>query len=260
MALNKTFLPGDVLVTNTYSKAVLRAAAEHIVASRANVDYFPSYESATLSEHARAFKDDQRHVEDALVRFNVDRMVDAYRPDATPANAADIGAAVAEAREEIAGPQSCRRLANPGTVARSGERQPRFCEPVCRCCFHLGRSVDARAIVANFPAEADDWRVQLLEARAVLAEGSANAALERLTALADQYPKRAVVLRALLDGYVQLGLWSDALSVAHRWSSLAPSAAEPFPPHGCHPQGPRRCCGGGGGVQARARTIGITRR
>ena len=50
--LVSTFRDVDVLVANTYSKSVQRAAAETFVARKPDVDYFPSYEFVTLSNPA----------------------------------------------------------------------------------------------------------------------------------------------------------------------------------------------------------------
>ena len=78
VAMNTTFTGGEVLVANTYSKAVQRAAVEAFVRSHANVDYFPSYESVILSDRRRAWREDQAHASDEIVRLNVLRMVEAY--------------------------------------------------------------------------------------------------------------------------------------------------------------------------------------
>src|SRR5262249_38616636 len=94
--LGVTHLEGDALVVNSYSKSVLRTAAEHIATQRDNVDYFPSYESVVLSDRTKAWHDDLVHVEHALIALNVQRMVDAYRPDALPVSQAQIGDAMSD--------------------------------------------------------------------------------------------------------------------------------------------------------------------
>ena len=78
VAMNTTFTGGDVLVANSYSKAVQRAAVEAFVRSHDNVDYFPSFESVMLSDRKRAWRDDQAHASDEIVRLNVLRMIEAY--------------------------------------------------------------------------------------------------------------------------------------------------------------------------------------
>ena len=76
--LAATHRPMDVIVANTYSKAVLRTAAEAVVAALEFVSYFPSYESFTLSDRKIAWADDMVHTNDELVTLNVGRMVNAF--------------------------------------------------------------------------------------------------------------------------------------------------------------------------------------
>ena len=78
VAMNTTFTGGDVLVANSYSKAVQRAAVEAFVRTHDNVDYFPSFESVMLSDRRRAWREDQAHASDEIVRLNVLRMIEAY--------------------------------------------------------------------------------------------------------------------------------------------------------------------------------------
>lgn len=67
--LNATALERHVLVSTTYSKAVLRVAAEEIAASWPKVDYFPSYEIITAPQvRGRYFAADARAVLEEGVR------------------------------------------------------------------------------------------------------------------------------------------------------------------------------------------------
>lgn len=59
-----TFSGRDVTVANTFSKAVLRAVAEEWSLKHENVDYFPSFEMATLSEHKKVWEEDLIQVRD----------------------------------------------------------------------------------------------------------------------------------------------------------------------------------------------------
>jgi hypothetical protein len=78
VALAGTFTGQDVLVANTYSKSVLRAAAEAICRKFDFIDYFPSYESVMLSPRGTTWDDDGVHVRDEVVALNVGRMVERY--------------------------------------------------------------------------------------------------------------------------------------------------------------------------------------
>src|SRR6201999_3175901 len=78
VALNSTFTGDDILLANTYMKSALRTAVEVFARSHERVDYFPSYESVTLSDHRRAWAEDEAHVTDEIVRRNVLLMLEAY--------------------------------------------------------------------------------------------------------------------------------------------------------------------------------------
>lgn len=63
-----TFRDMDVLVANTYSKSVQRAAIDEFLLGCKGVDYFPSFEFVTLSEPSMAWvRSDYRHVDPLLV-------------------------------------------------------------------------------------------------------------------------------------------------------------------------------------------------
>ncbi len=72
-----TFSGEDIIVANTYSKSVLRAACEQIVKSRERVDYFASYEAVTLSTKS-VWEKDRRHVDASFVKKIVDDLAAKY--------------------------------------------------------------------------------------------------------------------------------------------------------------------------------------
>ncbi len=78
---------------------------EAFVRGHDNVDYFPSYESVVLSDRKRAWRDDQAHASDEIVRLNVLRMIEAYAEsdeapeEASAARAAHAFSLVQTARE-----------------------------------------------------------------------------------------------------------------------------------------------------------------
>jgi tetratricopeptide (TPR) repeat protein len=88
--LQATFTTSDVAVANAYSKSVLRAAVEPLVAGHDHIEYFPSCESVVLTDRSVAYANDQVHVEGALVRFNVDRMIRRYAGVADGDAVADV--------------------------------------------------------------------------------------------------------------------------------------------------------------------------
>ncbi len=77
--LSSTFRDMDVLVANTYSKAVQRAAIEEFVLTHDGVDYFPSYEFVALSDPSLAWKSDEfRHVSPKLVDRIMSEVLSSY--------------------------------------------------------------------------------------------------------------------------------------------------------------------------------------
>jgi hypothetical protein len=78
--LGRTFTDADVMVANSYSKSVLRVAAECATRVYEHVDYFPSYESVMFSDRAQAFEEDGVHVTGEAVTHNVGRMLSMYLP------------------------------------------------------------------------------------------------------------------------------------------------------------------------------------
>ena len=76
--LGRTFSGRDIAVANTHSKAVLRAVCDAVLLEREGVDYFPSYEMATLSNPAAVWKGDRLHVAHGFVAKIVGHMLDHY--------------------------------------------------------------------------------------------------------------------------------------------------------------------------------------
>ena len=65
--MGQTFPGTDVFRANTYSKAVLRVAAQTLATRFTFVDYFPSYEMVMNSPRTMSWTDDQIHVHPAVV-------------------------------------------------------------------------------------------------------------------------------------------------------------------------------------------------
>lgn len=77
--LLSTFRDMDVLIANTYSKSVQRAAIDAFVRDTTNIDYFPSYEFVMLSNPKFAWQsNDFRHVSPDLVACIMDNVMSQY--------------------------------------------------------------------------------------------------------------------------------------------------------------------------------------
>ncbi len=66
-----TFSTDDVVVANTYSKSVLRIAAQDFAAANDNVTYVPVYDSIVNTNPAVAWDEDRIHVTQDVVRLNI---------------------------------------------------------------------------------------------------------------------------------------------------------------------------------------------
>jgi tetratricopeptide (TPR) repeat protein len=111
--LGVTFSGRDVRIANSYSKSVLRAVCDVVATRRPLVDYFPSFETVTLSAPHLAWRPDRLHVTQRLISKIVSRMIDRYVEDVPPAarfhhaalvalSDGDGEAAAAAAREALA--------------------------------------------------------------------------------------------------------------------------------------------------------------
>lgn len=73
-----SFTGDDIVLANSYSKSVLRAAAEEFARENDRVDYFPSYEMAMFSDPAVVWEADRRHVRRDFVNEIIVAFRDAY--------------------------------------------------------------------------------------------------------------------------------------------------------------------------------------
>ncbi|QTI82193.1 GSCFA domain-containing protein (plasmid) [Roseomonas marmotae] len=76
-----TFTGDDVVVANSYSKSVLRAAAEEFTRENNRADYFPSFEMANYSDAASVWKSDRRHIQKEFVQKIVHTFRGSYLQD-----------------------------------------------------------------------------------------------------------------------------------------------------------------------------------
>ncbi len=75
-----TFFGEDALSANSYSKAVQRAACQAFVEGHPNVDYFPSYEIASLGLRELFYETDNIHIGRSAAAYITDTAVASYVP------------------------------------------------------------------------------------------------------------------------------------------------------------------------------------
>jgi tetratricopeptide (TPR) repeat protein len=83
--LGRTFTQDDVIIANTYSKALLRAVAGQIAEEHEHVDYFPSFESVMLTRQSYVWEKDLIHVSPSFVDRIMARVLRSYLPAETDA-------------------------------------------------------------------------------------------------------------------------------------------------------------------------------
>jgi GSCFA family protein len=76
--LMNTFSTMDIVVANSWAKALLRAVAQEWAAAHQNVDYFPSYEIVQNSNRDGTWEADLRHVKGTAVQHIMDLFVREY--------------------------------------------------------------------------------------------------------------------------------------------------------------------------------------
>lgn len=100
--LTMTYLKEDVVTVNSAAKAILRAAAHEFATSFDRVEYFPSYELATLSRREKAYSGDRRHIRKPFVDYIIRTFMTAYgiqateTPDAVAAPQLEVEVGAAE--------------------------------------------------------------------------------------------------------------------------------------------------------------------
>lgn len=95
--LGTTFTGKDVVVANSFSKAVLRVCAQKLTEKYPQVDYYPSFELVS-SGGLEAFNDDNIHVKPPIVQRATGHMLKAYFPNMASNTGAGQQAASVDAR------------------------------------------------------------------------------------------------------------------------------------------------------------------
>lgn len=173
--LTTTYRNVDVIIANTYSKSVLRAAAEEIVSRYDFVEYYPSYESVTLTRRDLAWVDDQTHVQKDIIDVNVGRMVLAYTGGGGDTEASE-GSLSENDQATLAGIRE-ETVTDAATVfgfldARPAlvEADPQVAAALCAAALDLGKLSAADAAMRSIPDSWESVKRDLLKARLHLAK------------------------------------------------------------------------------------------
>lgn len=212
-----TYRNVDVMVANTYSKSVLRSAAEEVVQSYDFVDYFPSFESIILSERQQAYQDDNVHPTREVIDLNIGRMVRAYTGEA---EALTLDNALANA-------SLYRRNPKMGYEVLSGNLQlcadPRIAEIFTECAIFEGRFD-----VAEIAIELAGDPTGILKAQICAAKNQFEAALEALQGDPEGNRLMCVADTIRVRANLKLGRYDAAVAACEAWVTRTPNSTSPF--------------------------------
>ena len=217
--LAATFREDDVMVANAYSKAVLRTVAEAITLTHDFVDYYPSYESVTLSERQHALEADQVHPTKTVIELNTSRMVRGY----VGADTLDVDAI----RESIAeNPQAV--IATLGERLDLIEQNPDLAVALFSAAGKLNR-MDLLAKTLPFVrGRIPGDEIRLARARMAMALGNPKRAL----LLLEREPHRRAVKNTYwsmrLDALIAADDLEGARKAARSWSEFSVRTPEPY--------------------------------
>ncbi len=217
--MGTTFTGRDVTIANAHSKAVLRAVCDAAVLERDGIDYFPSYEMATLSNPALVWKADRVHVSQGFIGKIVGHMLDHYIEGVDEASA---GYQRARALLADGDPASAEAAARRALNAKPDHLDARLVLGIALIGQHRYAEAQQELKTAAI-ADADrcDVRVQL--ARALAGRGKVDRAVAMLEATMVR-PSFTVFDMLAADGVLRRASPDEA-------ARLAALAVEIFPLH-----------------------------
>jgi len=215
--LTATYRDQDVMVANSYSKSVLRAAVEEVVQAHDFVGYYPSFESITLSPRPEVYVEDEVHVTQEIIDLNIGRMVAAYTGED---EALTEDAALSQLETWISRPRlGFEKLTQNIDLCRN----PEIATALVECALGVGRPDVAEAAL---PLAEDPSGIR----RAMLhlaAEDHAAA----LAALKDK-PAEARLLGKYfalrIRANAALGRFAHASVAARDWAAETPNSPAPY--------------------------------
>jgi tetratricopeptide (TPR) repeat protein len=213
--LSGTYRDADVMLANTYSKSVLRVAAEQAAVEFAFVDYFPSYESVTLSERDHAWTEDNVHVTHEAVDVNVGRMVQAYTKSETLDKEG-----VRERLRELRGNRSAIfRLLEDRTELLD---DPELANAYADAALSAGRLKLARMAMERFAIE------PVLAARIHLALSNPTEALKLLESVTPKAGNRSNFYGTKMRALLALARIDEATTCANDWIAADRTTPQPY--------------------------------
>jgi tetratricopeptide (TPR) repeat protein len=248
--LTRTFTGQDISIANSYSKSVLRAVCGAAPLERQGVDYFPSYEMATLSSPALVWKADRIHVSPAFVGKIVGHMLDHYMEGVEAAAAhyqraralmlgRAYGEAEAAAREALAARADHLEARIVLGTALSLQRRWDEAEPELRQALgadperndarvHLahavacsGRPEEAVVLVEDAMGRASFTAMDFGACAHVLARTSPDEAVRLSQRAIDLFPRHVLVHEQLAAAHLRAGRKAEATAALRAVAALS---------------------------------------
>lgn len=223
--LTATHRKQDVMVANMYSKSVLRAAAEHVVAKYDFVDYYPSFESVLISQRDEVWEDDHVHIKKPIIVTNVTRMIHGYIGKAGLGN---------EDEDSLLNRLSGADV-KPGEIYGELERRPDAIETspglallFAEAAVKLRRRDDARRALDNVPEDFEPIRRNWVLMQLLFDEDNFVDLLPLCIANQDQYKRRPAYWRMYVSALGDTGQYDDLKKIVREWAKVYPHAAEPY--------------------------------
>ncbi|MBX9883563.1 MAG: GSCFA domain-containing protein [Novosphingobium sp.] len=217
--LGATFRQEDVMVANAYSKAVLRTVAEAITLTHDFVDYYPSYESVTLSERQHALEPDQVHPTKAAIELNTGRLVRSY----VGADSLDV-----EAIRDSISEYPLGVIATLGERFDLVEQNPDLAVALFTAASKLNRMDVLAKTLPHVTGQVPGEEVTLARVRINLAAGN----LKRTLLLLERVPQRRSLKSTYwsmrLDTMIAVDDLEGARQAARAWSEFNVRTPEPY--------------------------------
>ena len=218
----------DVITANSYSKSVLRAVAEQLVATDDRITYFPSYETVMLSDRRFAWTDDFVHVNRDIVTLIVERMVNAFtgQPNSDRAVIPETGIETGESADALLLAEQARvaRLEGDSEFliehSESAKTSSAFAIEYARFLFEASRHDE----LLKLPSDFDSVEMVTIKSRALIASGEFEAARDTIRPVCLENQKGVESWQVYIDALIALKS-SQGLEAAEReWLDVQPRA------------------------------------
>lgn len=216
----------DVITANSYSKSVLRAVAEQLVAEDRQISYFPSFETVSLSNRNFAWTDDFVHVNKDMIALNVERMVNAFTGNQTNASAilAELEPEQTESAEALLLAERAREARASGEEsffdehADAAENSPAFALEHAKFLFERQHYNKTLEIAKQDPRP----EMQTLAGRSLIALGEAESAVELLRPLCHSDLKETDHWHAYIEAAVAMKSAEKLVQAEQEWIEYQP--------------------------------------